>query len=255
MSPYARALLAASAAALLGACALGGEGAGCRVDSDCEAGLLCAPAGTCQSEAAVAASLERPGAADAVDVVSFTDTAATGGAGGDVTGCAPLAGVFEASQARCREPRVKLTVTGLVVLDSGAGLAQLATVANPVIAAGYDEGTLAMALWVDGEYAPGCPHALAWMRGQADRAADCTAVFSDSMPFEVPNLVSTAIEQAHLDPETNILRGLVDKAALLASMDEVLRDVADSLIVLDVDTDGDEVPDRASAHLEILFAE
>jgi hypothetical protein len=36
-------------------------------------------------------------------------------------------------------------------------------------------------------------------------------------------------------------------------MEPALRDVAERLIVLDVDTDGDQIPDRASAILDLTF--
>ena len=120
---------------------------------------------------------------------------------------------------------------------------------------GFDDGSLTLELWIDGSLAAGCARVLAWMRGPEDRNADCTAVFSDAMPFVIPGLVTTSVDHAQLDPETLVLTGLVDKAKLIESMAPELRDVAEQLITLDVDTDGDEVADMASAVIQITLAE
>ncbi|MCA9517441.1 MAG: hypothetical protein KC635_21015 [Myxococcales bacterium] len=249
----ARAAWPLAIAALLTASATGclrSDGESCRVDSDCGGGAICALDNVCRTVAAVEASLDTR---QAVDVVTY-DTVDTQGATGDATGCEPVAGVFDAATGACPEPTTKRTVTAIVIAQEG-GLAGLAEVANQVIANGFDDGSLTLELWIDGSLAAGCARVLAWMRGPEDRNADCTAVFSDAMPFVIPGLVTTSVDHAQLDPETLVLTGLVDKAKLIESMAPELRDVAEQLITLDVDTDGDEVADMASAVIQITLAE
>jgi len=233
----------------IGGGCLGAGGARCTIASDCEAGLVCSLEGVCATVAEVAASFDTR---QAVDVIT-RDTSDTSEAEGDVAGCREVVGVFAAGQAPCPTAAEVRVVTGIALADSGHGLAQLASVANQVIADGFDKGEISLALHVDGELRAGCPASLAWMRGAADRHADCTAEFTDAMPFEIPNLVATRVEEASLDPATGRVTGLIDKAALIASMDPALRDVAEQLIVLDVDTDGDQVADMASAILDLTF--
>jgi len=228
-------------------------GGACRLDSDCEGGLVCAFDGVCRTFAAVQASFDT---VQAVDVVAFdtvkADTTATDDANG---ACAPVLGVFAAGSAPCPAAATILPVTGLVIAEEGNGLARLAAVANAVLADGFDQGTITLALHVDGTLAAGCTADLAWIRSAEDRHADCTPVFgADRMPLDIPSLVSTSVDFAVLDPETHILTGLVDKQALLLTLDESIRPVADGLIDEDVDTDGDDVPDKSSAIIQVLFA-
>lgn len=248
-----RTMLAVAVVALAGGAAgcLRDGGERCQVDSDCGGGAICALDGVCRTVAAVEASLDTR---QAVDVVAY-DTVDTQGATGDTAGCAPVAGVFEATSGACAAPTRKRRVTGLIIASEGNGLAGLAGVANQVLANTFEDGTLTLELWVDGELTPACAHVIAWMRGPDDRNADCTAAFRDTMPLVIPELVTTSVEHAHLDPETLIVTGLVDKAKLLASMAPELRDVADSLITLDVDTDGDQVADMASAIIQVQLAD
>ncbi|TNF37015.1 MAG: hypothetical protein EP329_04245 [Deltaproteobacteria bacterium] len=253
MSRFFAMSLAALVAGSAGGC-LEEAGQTCRLDSDCQAGLLCDLDGVCRAYTVVKASY------DVVEDVEVTGCD-TGGAAdtvaADTAGCAAVAGVFEAGSAPCPEAATVRQVTALVIQDHDNGLADLAAVANQVLANGFSEGTITLALHVDGELTTGCPRTVAWIRGADDRNADCTPVFSDAMPLDIPNLVSTKVDGAsvvQVDENTLTLRGLVDEQALLDSLDEALRDVADQLVVSDTDTDCDGSPDHASAVIEVHLA-
>lgn len=222
----------------------------CKVASDCDPGLVCGLDGICATFAAVNASFDTRAT---VDVITLDTADATETAAPDGEGCRAVAGVFEPGAAPCEEAAEVRVVTGIAIASEGHGLAMLAGVANQVIADGFEKGEIPLALHIDGELRAGCEARLAWIRGPEDRNADCTPVFSDAMPFEIPNLVSTKVERAVLDPLSGRLTGLIDKADLIASMDPALRDVAEQLIVLDVDTDGDQIADRASAIMDLAF--
>lgn len=243
-----RAVLSIAVGAPLIAC---GSAAGdpCTISTDCEPGLICSLEGVCATYEAVSASFDSTAT---VDVIT-PDTAPPRETVADAGGCRAVEGVFEASEPPCGEAAEVRTVTGIALAEEGHGLAGLASVANQVIENSFEAGEITLALHVDGELRDGCAASLAWIRTPEDRDADCTAVFSTSMPFDIPNLVSTSVDDAVLDPNTNRLTGIVDKAALIESMEPALRDVAERLIVLDVDTDGDQVPDKASAILDIGF--
>jgi hypothetical protein len=130
----------------------------------------------------------------------------------------------------------------------------MASVANQVLENGFSDGEIKLALWVDGTYRTGCNARYVFVEDAAtDIGADCTPAYDDAMPLVIPGLVRTEVYDITIDPATNELRGLVDEQKLLESMDPALRDVADSLIELDVDTDGDEVPDKASCILTLQF--
>lgn len=248
---------AISAAALVAALGLGlggcpeDAGGTCRLDSDCAAGLVCDLDGVCRAYEAVKASFD---VVQDVEVVGCDTGAPTDTVAADTSGCAAIAGVFEAGTAPCPAAGTIRQVTGLVIQDHDNGLADLASVANQVLANGFSQGDITLALHVDGSFEFGCPHVIAWVRSPADVNADCTPVFADTMPLDIPNLVSTEVQRSTLDPETLVLRGLVDKQALLLALDEALRDVADALVTEDTDTDCDGAPDMASAVIQIQLA-
>jgi|GEM_PF-1822749 len=246
------------ALAVFGAGALGGcleeAGKACLLDSDCESGLVCALDGVCRSYAAVQASFD---VVQDVEVVGCDTGGATDTIAADTAGCAAVAGVFEAGAAPCPAAATVRQVTGLVIQDHDNGLADLAAVANQVLASGFAEETITLSLHVDGDLTSGCPRSLGWIRTADDRNADCTPVFSDAMPLDIPGLVSTSVDDAsvvEVDADTLTLKGLVDKQALLLSLDEALRDVADGLVTEDTDTDCDDVPDKASAIITVLLS-
>jgi len=236
--------------ALLASACTQPAGEPCKVASDCDPGLVCGLDGICASFAVVNASFDTRAT---VDVITLDTAGAAETLAPDGEGCRPVAGVFEPGTAPCEDAAEVRVVTGIVIASEGHGLAMLAGVANQVIADGFDKGEIPLALHIDGELRAGCATSLAWVRDAADLNADCTPVFSDAMPFEIPNLVSTKVERAVLDPVSGRLTGLIDKADLIASMDPALRDVAEQLIVLDVDTDGDQIADRASAIMDLSF--
>jgi len=188
-----------------------------------------------------------------VDVVTFDTAKPDSVADTNGSGCAAIAGVFAAGSAPCPVAPDVRQVTGLVIQDHDNGLAQLAGVANQVLANGFGNGDITLSLHIDGTFQAGCSYALAWVRTAADIHADCTPEFGDSMPLDIPGLVSTSVDYATLNPDTHVLTGLVDKQKLLLALDPALRDVADQLIVEDVDTDGDHVPDKASAIIAVQF--
>lgn len=225
------------------------EGHSCVLDSDCESGLVCSLDGVCTTFEAIAAAFDATPEITPLD----GDTSNTSDVEAVTGTCTDMSGVFDAAIGACPEPARKLVVTAMVIDKDGNGLGPLAAVANSVIANGFRNGDITLALWVDGTFESGCDYASAWVRGPDDIHVDCTPVFSDEMPFEIPGLVSTKIEDAVIDPETGLVTGLVDKPALLLSIDEALRDVAENLIIEDVDTDGDQVPDRASVRMFVTF--
>ncbi|PKN57894.1 MAG: hypothetical protein CVU56_08685 [Deltaproteobacteria bacterium HGW-Deltaproteobacteria-14] len=245
---------AATLVAVLGL-GLGGcpEDAGgtCRLDSDCAAGLVCDLDRVCRAYEAVKASFD---VVQDVEVVGCDTGAPADTVAADTSGCAAIAGVFEAGAAPCPAAGTVREVTGLVIQDHDNGLADLASVANQVLANGFGAGDITLALHVDGSFEFGCPHVLAWVRSADDVNADCTPVFSGTMPLDIPNLVSTEVQRATLDPETLVLRGLVDKQALLLALDEALRGVTDQLVTEDTDTDCDGDPDMASAIIQVQLA-
>jgi hypothetical protein len=247
-TPRPIAPLLAAAALLLplaGACqAEGGEA--CRIDSDCGAGLLCALDGHCATLTEVQAAFSaRPDAgAPPKDSGAPPDPGPTNI---DAAGClAP--GAFG-----CEPPADVRKVTNLFLHPQGNGAARLAGVANPVLESSFGDGTLAMDLWLEGSYAPGCTFAFAFVRGPEDIGADCQPVYEGRMPFEIPDLVAFTVYEGVLDPATHILSGYLDKAELIASMDPALRSTADGLIDVDLDTDGDGTPDKSTVILTVTL--
>jgi hypothetical protein len=234
----------------------GGDGEPCAIDSDCLPGLVCGLEGVCQSMAAVEGSFRKPDAvADPAPEVEITgpETAEADVQEGEASACGP-SGVFEAATPPCPEPSEKKPVKSLVLPESGHGMAGLAVLANPIIANGFEEGTLAYEAWVDGQYRAGCDPAVAWVRpGQPDRNQNCTAVWLVGFPFAIPGLVAATIYQVAIDPASSRLSGLADEEEILQSMDPALRATADSLITEDVDTDGDQKPDKISVLIDVGF--
>lgn len=227
------------------------EGQACVLDSDCEAGFVCSFEAVCTTFEAVAKAFD---AAPEITHADTTDSTDTQGDIDIVDGtCDAPREVFESITTACAAPTQKLVATALVIDKDGNGMGPLAQVANSVLANGFRQGDIALELWVDGTFETGCSYTLAWVRGPEDINADCTPVFSQNMPFEIPGLVSTEIENAVIDPANGLITGLVDKPKLLLSIDEALRDVAESLIIEDVDTDNDQIPDRASIRMFVTF--
>jgi hypothetical protein len=238
----------------LGGC-LGSSGEACRIDSDCGSGLVCSLEGQCTAYAVLKEQIAHPTA----PVVSETVGGDTGG-GNETTStdtetdagqCTPPTGSWP-----CAGPTAKRTVTNLVLAPSGHGMVRLADLANPIIESNFDEGKVALELWIDGTLAAGCSATFAWVRNDADigAAPECLPAFVTTMPFDVPGLVSAIVYQAVLEPGTLVLTGLVNRDELIASMDPALRESATTLIDVDVDTDHDGTNDRTSIILTVVLA-
>jgi len=145
-------------------------------------------------------------------------------------------------------------VTNLALPAEGHGAARLAPLANPILedSFGPDAQTpIHLTLWVDGTLAAGCGPRVAWVRTSDDVGADCQPAFQDTMPVDLPGLVSLLVHDAELDPETLVVSGLLDVDEVVASMDPALQDTARGLFDLDVDTDGDGTPDRCSVLIQV----
>ena len=241
---------------LLGILGLGGctvdQGKSCEIDSDCAPGTLCSLEGTCETFETVADILAHAG-----NSIS-TDAGALEAKGWDCLEegeCTARKAVFESSTETCLEPAEKRVVSLLAIAETGHAAANLGTLGNGIIASGFEDGTIHLELWVDGDFGPGCEYTVAWMRSDDDRKADCTAVFTDTMPFSIPELVQATVYEAQFDPCANTVSGLLNKAEILASMDEAIRETAGNLIDEDVDSDGDGVNDRTTVILELTFEE
>ncbi len=150
---------------------------------------------------------------------------------------------------------MKKKVALLQVAPSGHGAATVAEIGNSIIQAGFDEGQIPLAMWVDGSFEDGCEWGIAWIRDDADILDDCTAKFTDTMPFSIPQLVDATIYNAVFDPSTNRVTGILNREELLASIDPSIRETAGNFFINDVDTDGDGTLDHTSIILELTFEE
>lgn len=247
-------LFSVAMGALLPGC-LAGEGDSCRLDSDCSPGFLCGLGGACETFGAVQAHLADVGTqppsdtssgGDGADAAPLVDTANTG--------CTKPAGVFEPGTGVCVDPALKRKVVMLQLAESGHAAANLGALGNGMIASGFEDQSISLELWVDGSLEVGCERTVAWIRTADDRLADCSVVFSQNMPFAIPELVEAIIYDAVFDPATQRVSGLLNKAEMLASMDAVIRETAGNLIAEDVDIDDDGVNDRTSVIVELTFA-
>ena len=63
------------------------------------------------------------------------------------------------------------------------------------------------------------------IRDDADILDDCTAKFTDTMPFSIPQLVDATIYNVAFDPSTNVT-GILNREELLASIDPSIRETA-----------------------------
>jgi hypothetical protein len=213
-------------------------------------GLVCALDGVCRTRVEVEESFV---ITSDVEVITVDSEVAGEAEVGDVAGCTPVSGAFEAATAPCpAAPEVRV-VKNLQLATEGHGLAQLAGVANQVLDNAYESGEAKLELRIDGSLDAGCTNILAWVRDERDVGADCVPLHTGTMPFEVPNLVEGVVEAAVFDQSTNLVHGRVDKETLIASLAPELQSVAQNLITEDVDIDGDSVPDRASVILELTF--
>lgn len=252
---------ALAAAATVWAGCLADRGATCALDSDCQVGLVCALDGVCRPpDQAAPDEADAKGGADVVADVGGaapdggtpddgTQDGAAADPGPDAGGCAPPGDAWV-----CDGPYAKHPVTNLSLPAEGHGAARLAGLANPILEDSFapDAQTpIHLTLWVDGTLAAGCAPHIAWVRTPDDVGEDCQPKFSDTMPVDLPGLVSLVVHEATLDPATLMVSGLLDVDEVVASMDPALRDTARGLFDLDVDTDGDGTPDRCSVLIQV----
>ncbi len=233
----------------VGACA-NPEDAPCKLDSDCVGGLLCGPEGLCATPSTVRALNAKPNRSSTGYICPPSHL--------PDDGCQEPSGVFEPGPP-CREPTQKKTVTAIVIAESGHGLAEAAKTGNLHIADAIATGKLKIELWVDGLLIDDCAPELAWVVAPEHRRADCTALHTDTFPFMLPGLGADTdtvplaiIHDASLCLETNVLTGWVHKDEVLASLPG-LGTIADSMVELDLDIDGDGAPDKASVILTFAF--
>ncbi|MFT5433074.1 MAG: hypothetical protein ACI9OJ_003779 [Myxococcota bacterium] len=259
-----------AAIALFLSCVVAGcaatEGESCRLSSDCSGGLVCSDA-LCVTPEALRSAMNPDtvagadsGGSDVVVPRSDAAPVAVTHPCGDqpyqiqVLDCAPAKGVFDSAAAPCMEPTSKHRVRSVVIDDVG-GLGPLSTVANSYIAAeiGGDEPSINIELWRDGTFGLNCPGPHAWVTRTEDIGDDCTATYQGRFPITIIGDAIAVVEDAVFDLTTGKVTGTVDRQALADQLPEDLQPVVDNLVVLDVDTDGDGIMDRASASLTVCF--
>jgi hypothetical protein len=242
------------------------EGQSCRLSSDCSGGLVCSDALCVTPEALrsamnpdVVAGADSGGSDVVVPRSDAAPVAVTHPCGDQpyqvqVLDCAPAQGVFDSEAAPCMEPASKHRVRS-VVIDNTGGLGPLATVANSYIASEIagDDPSINIELWRDGTLALNCPGPHAWVTRTEDIGEDCTATYQGRFPITIIGGAVAVVEGALFDLTTGKVTGTVDRQALVDQLPAGLQPVAQDLIVLDVDTDGDGTMDRASASLTVCF--
>lgn len=248
------------------------QGEKCRIDSECEPGLVCGLQNTCQTFQQVYQYFHPPkpdvvfsdtdggGQPDApdIDTPPPDEGAADNGtpiddAGPDGGGCPGPTEFFGPHDPPCPEPPEKRVVTGMTIAAEGHGAAGLAFVANGMLEEYFLQDKIYFEMWVDGTFEQGCSWQLGWWRRAEDRNADCSLIYTDIFPFEIPDLVVVKIYEAVVDPDTLVLTGYLDEQEMIDSMDPSMHEAADQMIELDLDTDGDQVPDKATIILTLSF--
>jgi hypothetical protein len=238
------------------------QGESCQIDSDCEPGTLCSREGTCQTFDEVADGLATVGT-NPVDVSTANETGSPDastddpGAISDSSACEPAHNsIFtEPAASECAAPGTKKKVILLQIAETGHGAANLGIIGNSIIEDGFANGQIPLSMWVDGSFEKNCTWTVAWMRTEDDRLEDCTAVFTETMPFKIPDLVEATIYNAVYETDTQRVTGLLNKEELLKTIDPVIRETAAGMFSNDVDTDGDGEPDHTSVILELTFEE
>jgi hypothetical protein len=240
------------------------QGESCQIDSDCEPGTLCSREGTCQTFDDVADGLAAVGTTPPpVDVSTEDDMGSPDtspedpGTADDSSECQPSHNsIFtEPASGACAAPDTKKKVLLLQIAETGHGAANLGILGNSIIEDGFANEQIPLTMWVDGSFEQGCTWTVAWMRSEDDRLENCTAVFTDTMPFKIPDLVEATIYNAVYAPDTQRVTGLLNKEELLKTIDPVIRETAAGMFSNDVDTDGDGKPDHTSVILELTFEE
>lgn len=246
-------------------------GDSCRIDSDCEGGLICL-ASTCQTSTAVSdrfaplsedAVTPTPGPDTAApsDDVTVTETPATHPCGDQpymrtLLHCQEPRGAFTPGTGECLEPTAKYPVRS-ITMHAEASFVKMASLANPVLKGGIESGATAVSLWQDGDLALNCQGDQIWMRTDADRKADCSGEFGPgefplTIPISNPPLF-IVVHDAEFDLSTGRLTGIVDREKLIADLPEAIRETGANLVTADVDTDGDGTPEDAFVALTVCF--
>ena len=203
------------------------QGDACRIDSDCEAGLLCARDGVCRA-AGDPVNKAQP---DLGAPIAQDD--ATGGSDVCVT---PTD--FGTGGGTCPARTTALRLTKLVILPEG-GLGKIAAAANPTIATDMKEGRIHIELWDD----------TTWVPFDAEGAAICSQIEPSMFPMTVPTFpVHSLVYDAKLDAGKTKLTGWASKQQIVASMKCELHAAAESLVEADLG------PDKVSVVLEVELA-
>jgi hypothetical protein len=247
--------LALAVASLSTSACLAERGDACAVDSDCAQGFACSPDNICVDFAGLLASftLNKPTPPKDTTVTPEVVADVASDSDGGPTCRAPR-GIFDATPGGpCLEPDEKLKVTRICIAPSGHGTQGLAFVGNAILSDQFDNDTVIVEAWIDGDLTPGCPVNIRWIRAPTDRQADCTVVHGDTLPIEVVAIIELFVLEPKFNPTTGVMTGLVDEDAVLAAIDPAIKATADAFIEKDVDTDGDSVPDKASVIVTIQF--
>ncbi len=265
---------------LLTACGTAAGGS-CRLDSDCEGGLMCLE-GVCATRDTALAAFAPKDATDGADGAaadtSTADTAAPDPGdtatddetwtpiAGHTCGeqpymhtyptCEPDQGIFEAGATPCAEPSAKYAAKS-IRMEAEGGFVKMAALANPILEKGVADGSITAQLWQDGALALNCAGQGIWVRDADDRGADCASVTgSDTFPLTIPLSdppLYIVVRDITFDLQTGRLEGLVDRDKLIADLPEAIRETGANLVEANVDTDDDGKPDDSTVVLTVCF--
>lgn len=211
-----------STALVLGGCA-GETGDECSVDSDCGSGLICDFDKTCKTSEAVNAAL-----------YPQTPDASAETNGGEACG---------------NDPAAKQALS-VQVIETGTGLGAIGSLANPVIASGFDQIVL---FYLEGE-AGTCPGDCTWFTDPGP--GDCGTAYTDTFPFRIPSPIGAdfvQIEAYSFDPVTGVLKGRATRDAIVAAISEATQEIVAKTLTPDIDADGDGTLESLSVDLQIGF--
>jgi hypothetical protein len=117
------------------------SGSECTIDSDCQDGLICSLTGTCMTPTEVAASLLKVDGTECTGAVECQSGSCKDGVCRPPDFCTP-SGIRK--------------VTSVIIDAEDNGIAKLAALANPVIADGIADGSIALELWMFSEITAVC---------------------------------------------------------------------------------------------------
>jgi hypothetical protein len=148
--------LALAVASLSTSACLAERGDACAVDSDCAQGFACSPDNICVDFAGLLASftLNKPTPPKDTTVTPEVVADVASDSDGGPTCRAPR-GIFDATPGGpCLEPDEKLKVTRICIAPSGHGTQGLAFVGNAILSDQFDNDTVIVEAWIDGDLTP-----------------------------------------------------------------------------------------------------